>query len=176
MEKPDPRELSSEALYHAYRDLVFSIANQYKNYGVPLEDLKQEGMIGLILAQDSFDASLGNEFSTYATYWIKKYILTALDRERLTDPDIAAYEEHHPETRLSPPDRAEPELTKYLSSFPENERMVLSASLYDGKCLKEIAQEMGFSVEKTSQLKKKALRRLRSVISQDPAVRLPELF
>ncbi len=175
MDKPDPRELSSEALYHAYRDLVFSIANQYKNYGVPLEDLKQEGMIGLILARDSFDASLGNEFSTYATYWIKKYILNALDQERLSDPEIAAYEKHHPETQSPPPGREEPELTRYFSSFPENERKVLYASLYDGKCLKEIAQEMGFSVEKTSQLKKKALRRLRSAISQDPAARLPKL-
>lgn len=54
--------------------LVISIAIKYVNRGVSFEDLIQAGNLGLIRAVDKFDVDLGNRFSTYATWWIKKFI------------------------------------------------------------------------------------------------------
>jgi len=54
--------------------LVVSIAKLYKNSQVPLEDLLQEGNIGLMKAVERFDWKRGFRFSTYATWWIKQAI------------------------------------------------------------------------------------------------------
>lgn len=54
--------------------LVVSIAKQYKGHNIPIEDLIQEGNIGLMKAVDRFKHEKGFRFSTYATWWIKQAI------------------------------------------------------------------------------------------------------
>ena len=64
--------------------LVISIARRYGNSGLPLEDLIQEGVIGLDRAADKFDYNRGFKFSTYATWWVRHMIQRALHKNRNT--------------------------------------------------------------------------------------------
>lgn len=61
--------------------LVINVAKSYRNRAVPLEDLIQEGAIGLMQAAERFDPEKGYRFSTYATHWIRQAIGRAIDNK-----------------------------------------------------------------------------------------------
>jgi RNA polymerase primary sigma factor len=58
--------------------LVVNIARGYAGKGLSLQDLIEEGNLGLLRAVEGFDPSMGTRFSTYASYWIKQSIKRAL--------------------------------------------------------------------------------------------------
>ena len=60
--------------------LVVSIARKYQASGVPLDDLVQDGNLGLIRAVAKFDWRKGFKFSTYATWWIRQGIQRGIAR------------------------------------------------------------------------------------------------
>jgi RNA polymerase primary sigma factor len=64
--------------------LVVSIAKRYKNMGMELSDLVQEGNIGLMQAVERFDPRRNLKFSTYATWWIRQAITRALSQKSRT--------------------------------------------------------------------------------------------
>src|SRR5258708_29261116 len=70
---------AKEILVNSNLRLVASNARRYQNQGLPLADLVQEGMLGLIRASEKFDWRKGFRFSTYATLWIPPPIQSALD-------------------------------------------------------------------------------------------------
>jgi RNA polymerase sigma-32 factor len=67
-------EKALHELINSYTRLVVSIASKFKNYGLPIGDLIQEGNIGLMEAANRFEPDLENRFSTYATWWIRAQI------------------------------------------------------------------------------------------------------
>ena len=58
--------------------LVVNIARGYTGKGLGLQDLIEEGNLGLLRAVEGFDPAMGTRFSTYASYWIKQSIKCAL--------------------------------------------------------------------------------------------------
>ncbi len=72
------REKKDEGALHelirAHMRLVVSIATKFRNYGLPVADLIQEGNIGLMEAANRFDPARENRFSTYATWWVRATI------------------------------------------------------------------------------------------------------
>src|SRR5215213_1834189 len=58
--------------------LVVNIARGYSGKGLGLQDLIEEGNLGLLRAVEGFDPAMGTRFSTYASYWIKQSIKRAL--------------------------------------------------------------------------------------------------
>ena len=57
---------------------VAKVANEYRSFGIPFEDLLNEGNVGLIEAAHRFDASKDTRFISYAIWWIRKSILKSL--------------------------------------------------------------------------------------------------
>jgi RNA polymerase primary sigma factor len=69
---------AKERLVNSNLRLVISNARSYEGLDLPLLDLIQEGMLGLIRAAEKFDWRKGYKFSTYATFWIRESIQRAI--------------------------------------------------------------------------------------------------
>jgi RNA polymerase sigma-32 factor len=67
-------EAALHELVRSYTRLVISTAARFRNYGLPMGDLVQEGNVGLLQAAAKFDPEREVRFSTYATWWIRSAI------------------------------------------------------------------------------------------------------
>ena len=74
-------EQAKHALVQANLRLVFKLAMDYRHTRVGLEELIAEGNLGLIEAVNRFDPTRGVRFANYASWWIRKYIIQAIDRQ-----------------------------------------------------------------------------------------------
>lgn len=70
--------LARDRMVRANLRLVVNIARGYSGKGLPLQDLIEEGNLGLLRAVEGFDPEMNTRFSTYASYWIKQSIKRAL--------------------------------------------------------------------------------------------------
>jgi RNA polymerase sigma factor (sigma-70 family) len=104
--------------------LVVSQARRYQGLGLPLGDLVQEGMLGLIRASEKFDWRKGFKFSTYATLWIRQSIQRGLANSARTIRLPVHIEQR--ERKLA---RVEHELTLKYSHDPTDEQVAAAADM-----------------------------------------------
>src|SRR5713226_766526 len=76
IEKGDTR--ARDRMVRANLRLVVNIARGYTGKGLGLQDLIEEGNLGLLRAVEGFDPDMNTRFSTYASFWIKQSIKRAL--------------------------------------------------------------------------------------------------
>ena len=74
----DSDKEARDQMVRANLRLVVNIARSYSGKGLPLQDLIEEGNLGLLRAVEGFDPDMNTRFSTYASYWIKQSIKRSL--------------------------------------------------------------------------------------------------
>lgn len=153
-----------------YVGLIKSIARKYVYSGLSMEDLVQEGMIGLLEAKERFDESKGAAFSTYATFWIKKRIIESINKEVKETNKRVEYNDSIDQKRKTSDNNEYPDDEKCIvipEEFPAEEREVLDLHFNQGKTLSEMAAIKGLSRERIRQIKQKGLRRLKSKVDPE---------
>jgi len=117
---------------------VVKIARDYEGIGLPLLDLISEGNIGLMKAVERFDPSKGGKLSTYGSWWIKQSIKRALANQSKTIRLPV-----HLVDKISKMRRTALKLQEILGREPSDE---------------ELAEEMGISALRVSQMRLAAVR------------------
>jgi RNA polymerase primary sigma factor len=118
--------------------LVVKIALDYANFGLPLLDLVSEGNIGLMKAVERFDPAKGGKLSTYGAWWIKQSIKRALANQSKTIRLPV-----HLVDKISKMRRVSLQMSEELGREPTDD---------------ELADEIGLSRGKVSQLKTASIR------------------
>jgi RNA polymerase sigma factor (sigma-70 family) len=142
---------------------------------IPHVDLVQEGVLGLMQADERFDPDRGTRFSTYAAWWIRGAILRALrqapaQQHSLTGDDGTVDdlpdEERDPLEGVARED-LQAELPALLDALPDHGRRVVALRYgldgSEGRSVAETARELGTSQARARPIEEHALARLRAL-------------
>ena len=116
--------VAKERMINSNLRLVVSVARKYQGQGLPLGDLVQEGMLGLIRAVEKFDWRKGFRFSTYGTLWIRQAIQRGLENTSRTIRLPV-----HMSQRARKVAKFERQLALKLGHEPSNEEIAYAAEL-----------------------------------------------
>jgi RNA polymerase sigma factor (sigma-70 family) len=115
---------AKERMINSNLRLVVSQARRYQGHGLPMEDLVQEGMLGLIRAVEKFDWRRGFKFSTYGTLWIRQAIQRGLQNHGRTIRVPVHVAQRQVKVR-----KVESELSTKLSREPTDEEIAAAAGI-----------------------------------------------
>jgi RNA polymerase primary sigma factor len=115
---------AKERMINANLRLVVSQARRYQGHGLPMEDLVQEGMLGLIRAVEKFDWRRGFKFSTYGTLWIRQALQRGLQNHGRTIRLPVHVAQRQTKVR-----KIEAELSTKLGREPTDEEIAAAAKL-----------------------------------------------
>lgn len=103
---------------------VVKVAAEYRSLGVPFEDLLNEGNLGLLEAARRFDPTKGTKFITYAVWWIRKTILTAI-----ADRSLVVRMPSYQRKKIYALRKAETTLSRTLGRVPTREEIATHMSV-----------------------------------------------
>jgi RNA polymerase primary sigma factor len=115
---------AKDRMINANLRLVVSQARRYQGHGLPMEDLVQEGMLGLIRAVEKFDWRRGFKFSTYGTLWIRQALQRGLQNHGRTIRLPVHVAQRQTKVR-----KIESQLSTKLSRDPTDEEIAAAAEL-----------------------------------------------
>lgn len=160
-----------EKLVRANLRFVVTVANQYKDQGLSLPDLINEGNVGLIRAAEKFDETRGFKFISYAVWWIRERIIHALAEEQRQNSRQLSGELPSPDNLIAPSgltgETISAETNQALGLLGERERLIIERTFgINGQpemTLEEIGERMGLSRQRVRQIREKSIRKLRTI-------------
>ncbi|MCB9472082.1 MAG: RNA polymerase sigma factor RpoD/SigA [Cyanobacteriota/Melainabacteria group bacterium] len=114
--------------------MVASLARRYRNRGLPMVDLMQEGIIGLLNAVNKFDLDKGIRFSTYGAWWVREAMTRSLSNKSRTVRLPVHLNEFMTKLR-----RVRAELSLSLGRKPTEEELALALSVKTEKVRKALS-------------------------------------
>jgi RNA polymerase sporulation-specific sigma factor len=168
-----------QRLIVAYQPLVYKTAAKINPNEQIIFDLIQEGTVGLIEAVEGFDPSLANRFSTYAVLRIKGRMLNYLARSRNIrevhgmgeDTNLAAFLEQYRDEQTDIEEMVTNQVLHHrvddaIRRLSEREQQVIRDLIIYEKSPIQTASEMKISLSYLYKIQKKALQRLRGMLSR----------
>lgn len=168
-----------QRLIVAYQPLVYKIASKINRNEQIIFDLIQEGTVGLIEAVEGYDPDLANRFSTYAIIRIKGRILNYLARNKSVrelhaigdETNLALLLEQYRDEQSNVEETVTNQVLHYrvndaIQRLSEREQQVIRDLIINEKSPLQTANEMKISLSYLYKIQKKALQRLRGMLSR----------